>query len=272
MAEKVINKVLVTDNDLWAIQLAPNTPLGILANSLSRDSMLFLKKLQTSTPLARFPDELLEIVSERNVSLSNPPIDAPFLGMAALSGDFVAVSFATSLVWESEDIALNWEKDDEDIDLNLPTVLKNIATTSTAKDFIDNKRKESPIDRELWCAEFPESMLFDEFWNWFSTQSIVTQQDIFKRIRTCNGNKWHARLKTTLQQLVNTKYGLFEIRCWVASASFRIFIKVESVDSVVFIEGMQKGAEDQSEAIKRADSIYGAYFKSQSLYSDKRCE
>lgn len=252
------NPHIVTDTIIWSIQLSPDVPLGAEALALSRDDRAFILRLSTSTCADHFAEETVETILGRTVYLRGTRIEVLELGGAALSGDMLAVSFATSSTWAQESILLKWEEQTGGSDIPLPTSLKNLSTTTHAIALSEHYRSISPVNEAYWCSKIPESVLLYAFWRWYSALDILSQHDIFSRGDICRRSGWRARHLGTLQQLVNTNNGIFEIRCWGNNHVFRVFVKVESPKSVVFLGGMDKN-DDQNSAIAKADALYSSY-------------
>ena len=252
----------ISDLNFWSVALTPSLSFGEFFNSLTLDQkkwVLELKKLAQVPTDTFFSLELLEQVIDYTPRLASNNLCVDSLGCAACKEDLIVVSFATEDIWNSHKVLIQWYESDEAIDhaeYGLGNFFYNISTPPHIQEilslfFID----DGPITHAKWLSVLPTTIPTGLFWNWFDTLTESAQKSLFRKTQDIQTRNWHARLKTSFQQLGD---GICEIRCDLrGGGTARVYTKIIATEKVVLLAGSDKSG--QEEAIKTAKKMAKAY-------------
>lgn len=256
-------KFLVSDKDFWELVPSPDCNLTDFITSQSPTNQRFiyeLNRLSKKTTTDFFSDELVERVTKFSPLIAGCSRPAEPLACAACVEDIIAISFATSDLWTRPILHLEWYEDGQlanpgEYDLT-ERVYNIFSPESIATTLSFFPQETVTYTREYWQATLPTVQILDSFWSWFENLENSVQKNFFTVVLKIKERNWSARKESSFQRLVGNE--LCEIRCWPQQGpTIRCYVKVESADCVVFLNG--SGKKDQNHAIRHSIKLYEKY-------------
>lgn len=258
------DRYLISHKDFWTFSPSPDWSLENFIRSLGKTEQKFFWELRrrASKPISDFlSEELMEQISPYCPKIKDTELAAKALGYAACVEDIVAVSFATDECWNQIQIFFDWYAGDEKIspqEYDLGEFLYNVSDPEHLKRLTPLLQGTEQITREYWMSKLPTTCPQKTFWDWFDDLDDSVQKTLFRVACKIQEKRWAARTDSSFQRLAGRDNELCEIRCWPrGSATIRTYVKVESENCVIFLNGSKK--DDQNREIERARRLYQTY-------------